>query len=115
MMVGEKPKKAQDGKPTVTPPTPVLPTPIPLPKRKDRRPRATKERVDMSQRLYELNKDLREQQLAGNELEIATLELMIKKQEIAESNLLPLEKRNALEEALFAFKQKNIEDRKSVV
>ena len=109
MMVGGKPKKTQDGKPTVAPPPPVLPTPIPLPKRKDRRPRATKERVDMSQRLYELNKDLREQQLAGNELEIATLELMIKKQEIAESNLLPLEKRNALEEALFAFKQKNID------
>lgn len=71
--------------------------------------KATKERVDMSQRLYELNKDLREQQSAGNELEIATLELMIKKQEIAESNLLPLEKRNALEEALFAFKQKNMD------
>ena len=109
MMVGGKPKKTQDGKPTVAPPPPVLPTPIPLPKRKDRRPRATKERVDMSQRLYELNKDLREQQLAGNELEIATLELMIKRQKIAEDNLLPLEKRNALEEALFAFKQKNID------
>lgn len=108
MMVGEKPKKAQDGKPAVIP-TPVLPTPIPLPKRKGRRPRATKERVDMSQRLYELNKDLREQQLAGNELEIATLELMIKRQKIAEDNLLPLEKRNALEEALFAFKQKNMD------
>ena len=113
MMVGGKPKKAQDGKPAVTPPTPVLPTPISLPKRTGRsrgaRPRATKERVDMSQRLYELNKDLREQQLAGNELEIATLELMIKRQKIAEDNLLPLEKRNALEEALFAFKQKNID------
>jgi len=109
MMVGGKPKKTQDGKPTVAPPPPVLPTPISLPKRKGRRPRATKERVDMSQRLYELNKDLREQQLAGNELEIATLELMIKRQKIAEDNLLPLEKRNALEEALFAFKQKNID------
>lgn len=99
----------------VQPPTLSAPTisSFPLKNKKNggaaRAAKAAKERVDMSQRLYELNKDLREQQLAGNELEIATLELMIKKQEIAESNLLPLEKRNALEEALFAFKQKNMD------
>lgn len=66
--------------------------------------KAAKERVDMTQKLFDLNQRLREQQEAGNEREVATLELMIKRQEIAESNLLPLEQENELQEALYRFR-----------
>ena len=66
--------------------------------------RTAKERVDMTQKLFDLNQRLREQQEAGNEREVATLQLMIKRQEIAESNLLPLEQENKLQEALHRFR-----------
>ena len=67
---------------------------------------AGKERVDMSARMLELNRRLRSEQEAGNAREIATLELMVRRQEIAESALLTTERQNALEEALFNFRQK---------
>nr|BAR24906.1 tape measure domain [uncultured Mediterranean phage uvMED]BAR24949.1 tape measure domain [uncultured Mediterranean phage uvMED]BAR39252.1 tape measure domain [uncultured Mediterranean phage uvMED] len=67
---------------------------------------AGKERVDMSVRMLELNRRLRSEQEAGNAREIATLQLMVRRQEIAESALLTAERQNALEEALFNFRQK---------
>lgn len=67
---------------------------------------AGKERVDMSARMLELNRRLRSEQEAGNAREIATLELMVRRQEIAESALLTTERQNALEEALFNFRRK---------
>ena len=66
--------------------------------------KAAKERVDMTQKLFDLNQQLRQQQEAGNEREVATLELMIRRQEIAEDNLLPIEKENELQEALYRFR-----------
>ena len=63
-------------------------------------------KVDISQRLLDLNKQLIAAQDAEQLRLAATLELMVKKQEIAESNLLPLEKENALNQAHFAFRQK---------
>lgn len=68
-----------------------------------------KQRVDMSQRLLELNRQLRQESEAGNDREVATLELMIRRQEIAESTLLTTERQNALEQALFEFRQKIFE------
>ena len=66
--------------------------------------KAAKERVDMTQKLFDLNQQLRQQQEAGNEREVATLELMIRRQQIAEGNLLPIEKENELQEALYRFR-----------
>ena len=64
------------------------------------------DKVDISQRLLDLNKQLIAAQDAEQLRLAATLELMVKKQEIAEGNLLPLEKENALNQAHFAFRQK---------
>jgi|MDSZ01.3.fsa_nt_gb tape measure domain-containing protein len=64
------------------------------------------DKVDISQRLLDLNKQLIAAQDAEQLRLAATLELMVRKQEIAESNLLPLEKENALNQAHFAFRQK---------
>jgi tape measure domain-containing protein len=65
-----------------------------------------KERVDMSQKMLEINQRLRAEQEAGNETLVATLELMQRRQEIAESNMLPVERQNALEQAGADFKEK---------
>jgi len=75
--------------------------------------RGSKERVDMTKELFGLNQRLRQEIEAGNKREAATLELMIRRQEIAESNLLPIEKENELQEALFSFRRDifNIDER----
>ena len=66
----------------------------------------TKEQVDMSDKLLELNRRLREEKELGNEREIATLELMVEKQKIEEGSLEGNKKANALEEATFSFRKK---------
>ena len=66
---------------------------------------ATKQRVDMSQKLFDLNQRLRKETELGNTREAATLKLMIKRQRIAESNLLPIERENKLAEATFQFRK----------
>ena len=60
---------------------------------------------DISDKLLSLNQRLREEKELGNEREIATLELMVRRQEIEESNLEGNRKTNALEEATLKFKQ----------
>jgi tape measure domain-containing protein len=66
----------------------------------------SKERVDMSQKMLGINQRLRAEQEAGNETLVATLELMQRRQEIAESNMLPVERQNELEQAGADFKEK---------
>ena len=66
----------------------------------------SKEKLDMSEKMLELNRSLREESELGNEREMATLQLMIDRQKIAESNLLPIKEANALEEATFKFRKK---------
>lgn len=66
----------------------------------------TKEQVDMSDKLLELNRQLRAEKELGNEREIATLELMVERQKIEEGNLDGNKKANALEEATFNFRRK---------
>jgi len=66
----------------------------------------TKEQVDMSDKLLELNRRLRAEKELGNEREIATLELMVERQKIAESNLTTNRKTDALEEATYNFRRK---------
>lgn len=65
-----------------------------------------KKKVDMSERMLDLNRQLREQQELGNEREIATLELMLQKQKIAEQELGTNARANAIEQATHAFRQK---------
>ena len=64
------------------------------------------ERVDMSDKLLELNQRLRQEQELGNERESATLELMVEKQKISEQDLLANERTNKLEQATHKFRQK---------
>jgi len=66
----------------------------------------SKDKVDISKRLLDLNKQLIAAQDAEQLRLAATLELMVQKQEIAESNLMPLQKEDALNKAHFAFRQK---------
>ncbi len=66
----------------------------------------TKEQVDMSDKLLELNRQLRKEKELGNEREIATLELMVERQKIEEGNLEGNKKTNALEDATFSFRKK---------
>jgi len=66
----------------------------------------TKEQVDMSDKLLELNRRLREEKELGNEREIATLELMVERQKIQEGTLEGNKKANALEEATHNFRKK---------
>jgi TP901 family phage tail tape measure protein len=66
----------------------------------------TKEQVDMSDKLLELNRRLREEKELGNKREIATLELMVEKQKIEEGSLEGNKKANALEQATFNFRKK---------
>ena len=62
-------------------------------------------RKDMSQKLLDLNNQLRAAQEGEQKRIAATLNLMIRKQEIAESEMLPLERQNALNQAFFDFRQ----------
>jgi tape measure domain-containing protein len=62
-------------------------------------------RKDMSQRMLDLNNQLRAAQEGEQARLAATLALMVRKQEIAESEMLPLERQNALNEAHFQFRQ----------
>ena len=66
----------------------------------------TKGQVDMSDKLLDLNRRLREEKELGNEREIATLELMVERQKIEEGTLEGNKKANALEEATFNFRKK---------
>ena len=61
-------------------------------------------KVDISQRLVDLNKQLFAAEEAGLERRAATLKLMVEQQKIAESKLLPLQKENKLNEAMHEFK-----------
>lgn len=63
------------------------------------------DRVDMSQRLADLNSQLRAAQEGEQQRLAATLKLMVEKQKITESNLLPVEREDALQEAIFNFRQ----------
>ena len=63
------------------------------------------DRVDMSQRLADLNSQLRAAQEGEQQRLAATLKLMVEKQKIAESNLLPVEREDALQEAIHNFRQ----------
>ena len=62
-------------------------------------------RKDMTQRMLDLNNQLRAAQEGEQARLAATLALMVRKQEIAESEMLPLERQNALNEAHFRFRQ----------
>jgi len=62
-------------------------------------------RKDMTQRMLDLNNQLRAAQEGEQKRLAATLSLMVRKQEIAESEMLPLERQNALNEAHFRFRQ----------
>ena len=65
--------------------------------------RAIKERADMSQKLYELNRQLLDSDTQLTELQGINLEFQIKKQEILERNLLPREEEIALLKATAGF------------
>jgi len=66
----------------------------------------TKEQIDMSDKLLELNRRLRAEKELGNEREIATLELMVERQKIEEGILEGNKKTDALEEATYNFRRK---------
>ena len=63
------------------------------------------EKVDMSQRLLDLSNQLRDAQESEQLRLAATLKLMVEKQRIAESNLLPRQKENALDQAHSNFRK----------
>jgi len=65
--------------------------------------RTIKERVDMSQKLHELNKQLFDSDTQLTELQKISLEFQIEKQEILERNLLPREEEIALLKATAGF------------
>ena len=73
---------------------------------------ATKQRVDMSKDLFDLNKRLLGQSDALTEAERLVLNFQIDKQKIAEANLLPREKEIALLKAAAGFEQKILDRRK---
>jgi len=62
-------------------------------------------RKDITQRMLDLNDQLRAAQEGEQKRIAATLNLMIRKQEIAESEMLPLERQNALNQAIHDFRQ----------
>ena len=86
-------------------PTPIV-TPPPLAIKPPGGTDGGVERVDMSQKMLQINQRLRAEQEAGNEILVATLELMQRRQEISESILLPTERQNELEEAASRFRMK---------
>ena len=61
--------------------------------------------VDMSQKLLDLNNQLRTAQEAGQQRLAATLKLMVEKQKISESNLGPVAKEDKLQQAIHNFRQ----------
>lgn len=63
------------------------------------------EKVDMSQRLLDLSNQLRDAQEREQLRLAATLRLMVEKQRIAESNLLPRQKENELDQAHSNFRK----------
>ena len=63
------------------------------------------EKVDMSQRLLDLSNQLRDAQESEQLRLAATLKLMVEKQRIAESNLLPRQQENALDQAHSNFRK----------
>ena len=67
--------------------------------------RTTKERVDMTQKMFELGQRLRAEEEAGNERAIATVGHMLRMQEIRESDMMTLERQNALEQSTHQFRQ----------
>lgn len=60
---------------------------------------------DMSQQLLNLNNQLRAAQESEQQRLAATLKLMVEKQKISESNLGPVAKENALQQAIHNFRQ----------
>ena len=72
----------------------------------DKDKKKIKEQTDISDRLLDLNRQLRAEKELGNEREIATLELMVERQKIEEGSLEGNKKANALEEATFNFRKK---------
>ena len=60
---------------------------------------------DMSQQLLDLNNQLRAAQEGEQQRLAATLKLMVEKQKISESNLGPVAKENALQQAIHNFRQ----------
>ena len=64
---------------------------------------------DMSDKLLALNRRLRKEKELGNEREVATLQLMVRRQEIEESNLEGNKKTNALEQATLQFRREIFE------
>jgi hypothetical protein len=60
---------------------------------------------DMSQRLADLNSQLRAAQEAEQQRLAATLKLMVEKQKISESNLGPIAKEDKLQQAIHDFRQ----------
>jgi TP901 family phage tail tape measure protein len=64
-----------------------------------------KERVDMSEKMLDLSNQLRSAQEGEQQRLAATLKLMIEKQKLSESELLPREKENKLAEATHRFRQ----------
>ena len=67
--------------------------------------KTAKERVDMTQKMFELSQRLRAEEEAGNERAIATVEHMLRMQGIRESDMMTLERQNALEESTHQFRQ----------
>jgi TP901 family phage tail tape measure protein len=67
--------------------------------------KGAKQQVDMSEKLLELKRAMRAADEAGNERELATLQLMIQRQEIMEGTLTGNKKANALEDATHRFRQ----------
>ncbi len=64
-----------------------------------------KQRVDMSQKMFELSRRLRAEEEAGNERAIATVEHMVRMQGIRESDMKTIERQNELEESTHQFRQ----------
>tara|TARA_Y100000592_G_scaffold52549_1_gene82994 strand:- start:6803 stop:9148 length:2346 start_codon:yes stop_codon:yes gene_type:complete len=64
-----------------------------------------KERVDMSAKMLDLSNQLRAAQEGEQQRLAATLKLMLEKQKLSESELLPREKENKLAEATHRFRQ----------
>ena len=83
------------------PPKPK-PKPKPKPEKEDDLPEG---KADMSQRLLDLNNQLRTAQEAEQQRLAATLKLMVEKQKISESTLGPVAKEDALQQAIHNFRQ----------
>lgn len=67
--------------------------------------KTAKERVDMTQKMFELSQRLRAEEEAGNERAVATLQHMVRMQQIKESDYLTIEKQDKLEQSIHQFRQ----------